>query len=40
LWLKSFRGAFEFFELVDVYPKIVKEKIWEKLYLFYQQLLY
>ncbi|MCR5706041.1 MAG: hypothetical protein K6G48_04540 [Acholeplasmatales bacterium] len=27
MWLKSFRGAFEFFELVDVYPKIVKEKI-------------
>ena len=28
-WLKSLRGAFEYFELVDVYPKIVKEKIWE-----------
>lgn len=26
-WLKRYAGAFEFFELVDVYPKIVKEKL-------------
>lgn len=26
-WLKSYRGCFEYFELVDVYPKILKESI-------------
>lgn len=27
MWIKAYKGYFEFFELVDVYLKIVKEKI-------------